>query len=127
MNIVHIFCDELRQDALGYYGNAAGTMRTPNMDSVARCGTLFENCFCNSPVCVPSRASMLTGLYPEELGVFHNEAAWTDFTMPCKPLTYPEMLQAAGYHTANFGKTHLPLEMHLFELDDTRGGRCLWG
>lgn len=127
MNIVHIFCDELRQDALGCYGNAAGTMRTPNMDSVARCGTLFENLFLQFSCVRPLKSQYADRAVSGGVGVFHNEAAWKDFTMPCKPLTYPEVLQAAGYHTANFGKTHLPLEMHPFELDDTRGGRCLWG
>ena len=107
-NIVYFFCDELRQDALGCYGNPAGPMRTPNIDAIARRGYLFENCFCNSPVCVPSRTSLMTGLYPEDTGVYNNEAAVSTFTLPAPVITFPEVLRKAGYHTANFGKTHLP-------------------
>ncbi len=122
MNIVHIFCDELRQDALGCYGSSVVPMRTPNIDSIAESGTLFENCFCNSPVCVPSRASMLTGLYPEDTGVYHNEAADPAFQMPFVPDTFPQVLSRNGCRTANFGKTHLPRQLRPFELDDQTGG-----
>ena len=89
-NIVYFFCDELRQDALGCYGNPAGPMRTPNIDAIARRGYLFENCFCNSPVCVPSRTSLMTGLYPEDTGVYNNEAAVSTFTLPA-PVSYTHL------------------------------------
>lgn len=126
-NVVMIFCDELRQDALGCYGNAAGPMRTPHMDSIAASGVLFENCFCNSPVCVPSRTSLLTGLYPEETGVYDNEAAYSGFVMPRRPVTFPEVLRSAGYRTASFGKTHLPPQLAPFALDDPEGGEMHMG
>ena len=113
-NAVMIFCDELRQDALGCYGNPAGEMCTPNMDAVAANGTLFENCFCNSPVCVPSRMSLLTGLYPEDTAVYDNEAAFPGYRLESVPLTFPEVLEKSGWRTASFGKTHLPPEMHPF-------------
>lgn len=121
MNIVHIFCDELRQDALECYGNPAGTMHTPNIDFLAKNGSLFENCFCNSPVCVPSRVSILTGLYPEDTNVYHNEAALASYELRHPLMTFPEVLCKNGYHTANFGKTHLPQQMHPFEWDDPTG------
>ena len=126
-NVVYIFCDELRQDALGCYGNPAGPMKTPNIDSIARRGVLFENCFCNSPVCVPSRASLLTGLYPEDTAVYHNEAAFPTFELPRAVTTFPEVLAQAGYRTANFGKTHLPAQMHPFQLDDQDGSKMNMG
>lgn len=126
-NIIYIFCDELRQDALGCYGNAAGAMRTPHIDSIAANGTLFENCYCNSPVCVPSRTSILTGLYPEDTAVYHNEAMLPSFELPRLPVTFPEVLRDAGYRTASFGKTHLPLAFSPFELDDGTGGEMSLG
>lgn len=120
-NIVYFFCDELRQDALGCYGNPAGPMHTPNIDSIARRGCVFENCFCNSPVCVPSRMSMMTGLYPEDTGVYDNEASAPAFSLPKPVITFPEVLSQAGYRTANFGKTHLPPELHPFATDNPEG------
>lgn len=126
-NVVYIFCDELRQDALGCYGNPAGPMKTPNIDSIAQRGVLFENCFCNSPVCVPSRTSLLTGLYPEDTAVYHNEAALSTFSLPRKVTTFPEALAQAGYHTANFGKTHLPKQLHPFQLDVQDGSKMNMG
>ncbi|HHV08879.1 MAG TPA: sulfatase-like hydrolase/transferase [Clostridiales bacterium] len=126
-NIVFFFCDELRPDALGCYGNAAGDMHTPNIDSIAKRGHLFENCFCNSPVCVPSRTSIMTGLYPEDTGVYDNEAALPAFTLPGSFLTFPKVLHESGYHTASFGKTHLPPQMHPFERDNKQGSEMNLG
>lgn len=126
-NIVYFFCDELRPDALGCYGNPVGKMQTPNIDSIAQIGTLFENCFCNSPVCVPSRTSLLTSRYPEETGVFENEAAFPGYRMENPPITFPEILKAKGYHTANFGKTHLPQQLHPFEIDNQEGSEMSLG
>lgn len=126
-NVVYIFCDELRQDALECYGNPAGTMKTPNIDSIANQGVLFENCFCNSPVCVPSRTSLLTGLYPEDTAVYHNEAALPKFSLPREVTTFPQVLEEKGWRTANFGKTHLPVQMHPFQLDVRDGSKMTFG
>ncbi len=120
-NIVFFFCDELRPDALGCYGNPTGDMHTPNIDAIAKRGYLFENCFCNSPVCVPSRTSIMTGLYPEDTGVYDNEASLPNFSLPASVVTFPEILHRSGYRTANFGKTHLPRELHPFEIDNQQG------
>ena len=122
-----IFCDELRQDALGCYGNPAGPMRTPHMDSLAETGTLFENCFCNSPVCVPSRTSLITGLYPEDTAVYDNEAAYPGYTLEKVPVSFPEVLAQNGWHTASFGKTHLPPELQPFEINREAGGEMTLG
>lgn len=127
MNIIYFFCDELRQDALGCYGNPAGPMLTPHIDSIAAHGVLFENCFCNSPVCVPSRTSLLTGLYPEETAVYDNEAMTPTFHMARTAITFPEVLAQNGYHTANFGKTHLPQELRPFEIDNHDGSSMTLG
>jgi choline-sulfatase len=82
-------------------------MRTPNIDRLAANGVRFANNFCNSPVCVPSRMCTLTGLPPENTGVYNNEGSWRNFRMPFRPETFPEVLADSGYQTANFGKIHL--------------------
>ena len=61
-NILMIMADQLAAPAIGCYGNAV--VKTPAMDRLAAEGTLFENCYCNSPICAPSRASMCTGRLP---------------------------------------------------------------
>ena len=126
-NVVFFFCDELRPDALGCYGNPAGPMKTPNMDRIAENGVLFEECFCPSPVCVASRAAMMTGAYPEETGAYDNEACLPDFRLAGHFPTFPEELAKAGYATANFGKTHLPPELRPFQLDNPEGGEMHLG
>lgn len=121
-NILWIYCDELRTDALGCYGGGEVPMRTPHIDSLAERGVLFENCFCNSPVCVPSRTATLTARYPEQTGVYHNEGTWTGFELPIdRPLTFPEVFAAAGYATANFGKTHVNAAIQPWQTSDPSG------
>lgn len=63
----------------------------------------------------------MTGLYPEDTGVYNNEAAVSTFTLPAPVITFPEVLRKAGYHTANFGKTHLPPGLTPFETDNPEG------
>ncbi len=110
-NIVWIYCDELRADALGCYGHPSLQLHTPNIDRLADSGVLFSNNFCNSPVCVASRCSVLTGLYPEDTGVYNNEGAFPAFRLPQPLHTFPDEFSRNGYETANFGKLHVPREM----------------
>ena len=111
-NIVWIYCDELRTDALGCYGNSHLDVRTPHLDALAGEGVRFANCFCNSPVCVPSRMTKMTGLYPEDTGVYHNEGAWPNYRVDGSFTMFPEVFAAHGYRTADFGKLHLPRGMN---------------
>ncbi len=120
-NVVYFFFDELRSDALECYGNPAGKMVTPNIDAIAARGTLFSRCYCNSPVCVPSRMSMLTGLYPEDTAVYGNEASLPPFALDADYTTIPDVFEANGYRTASFGKTHLPRDMKAFEVNNQDG------
>lgn len=121
-NIVMIYCDELRCDALGCYGNPYG-IETPGIDGLAERGTVFENCFCSSPVCVPSRYGMLTGRDPVYTGVFHNEAALPSFRLKEEHVTFPEILSRNGWKTASFGKTHLPERKRpVFDVENHQGG-----
>lgn len=65
-NIVYFVADQMRNDTLHHLGNPAS--HTPNLDALASEGVSFENAFCQNPVCVPSRCSFLSGLYPHTLG-----------------------------------------------------------
>ena len=65
-NILAFVADQMRNDALHLMGNAASL--TPNLDAMATEGVAFQNAYCQNPVCVPSRSSFLTGLYPHTTG-----------------------------------------------------------
>ncbi len=99
-NIIFIFADQHRHDALGCAGNAL--IETPNIDRLAHRGVRYTNAWCQSPICQPSRAALITSRYPSELGVLRNFGPDMDPEWP----TFMKQLQAAGYATANIGKTH---------------------
>ena len=67
--------DEHTQRMSGCYGHS--TVRTPNIDAMAARGVRFDNAYCNSPICVPSRASFVTGRYVHETGNWDNAAPYT--------------------------------------------------
>jgi choline-sulfatase len=121
-NIIWIYCDELRTDALGCYGNPHAEIETPNIDWIAQAGTRFANSFCSSPVCVPSRMSTMTGLYPEDTGVYHNEAFWPNFALDRSYLTFPEVFASHGYVTADLGKLHIPRQLVPWQHRNGEGG-----
>ena len=119
-NILWIFCDELRADALGCYGNPYTSIKTPNIDGLANEGVRFDRYYVNSPVCVPSRTAIKTGQYPEQTGVYHNEGLFT--YAPEKPApVFTHSLEAHGYTTVNFGKCHVPELLRPFQFDYPEG------
>ena len=99
-NILFVFTDQQRADSLGAVN---GWARTPHLDALADDGVLFTSCFTNSPVCIPSRFSLMSGLYPHNLGVQTNRNA----TYPARLDTWVEVLRRSGYRTSLFGKLHL--------------------
>ena len=101
-NILWIHTDQHRTDSIGCYGSAWA--KTPNFDILAETGTLFENAFCQSPVCLPSRTSQLTARYPIETGGLNNPHSFFDFREDLKP--FPLIFEEAGYATGSFGKHH---------------------
>ncbi len=121
-NIVWIYCDELRTDALGCYGHPTARIETPHLDRLAESGAIFRHCFTNSPICVSARVAVLSGLYPEQTGVYCNEGAWDDFRLSREVETFPQMLANAGYATADFGKIHIPDEIKPFQHHHGEGG-----
>ena len=110
-NYVLIFCDDLGYGDLGCYGSTKN--RTPRIDAMAKEGMRFTSFLSSSPVCTPSRASLLAGCYARRVGMHE------DFTghwvliprsrrgMHADEWTLPEMLKAKGYATACIGKWHL--------------------
>ena len=92
-------CDDQRHDCMSCADHPF--IATPNMDRLAEEGIQFTNGFTGIPLCAPSRATHLTGLYPHQHGVVHNRAQ-----LKTEVDTWPELLQKAGYRTGFFGKIH---------------------
>jgi uncharacterized sulfatase len=105
-NLVAIVTDDQGRWAMGAYGNAE--VQTPNMDSIAAAGAMFMNAIAVTPVCSPSRASYLSGLYPTEFGITDWISPFeSDNGMGLSSPIWPEALHANGYTTALVGKWHL--------------------
>jgi uncharacterized sulfatase len=98
-NILLIISDDLR-DSVGSYGNPQ--VLTPHLDAFAAGAVRFDRAYAQYPVCGPSRASFLTGLRPETVGVLDNRTPLRD-VMP-DVTTWPQHLRQHGWHTAAFGK-----------------------
>ena len=98
-NILFITADQLRWDALGFEG--VFPVRTPNIDRLARHGTVFENAYCSNPLCVPARASIMTGRYCADTGIYYNSREWDE-----RLATIPGELGANGYYSVAVGKMH---------------------
>lgn len=103
-NIVFILADDLGYAELGCYGNTFN--ETPNLDKLAQNGIRFTNAYAAQTVSSPSRAALLTGLYPPRTGII-------DYLRPNSTLhldenftTLPEALKSVGYHTGIIGKWH---------------------
>ncbi len=99
-NIVLLFSDQHRHDVLGCAGHPV--VVTPNIDRLASNGVRFSAAYCQSPVCQPSRASLITGRYAHQTGITRNFNQDLDPTWD----TMMKRLQAKGYVTASIGKTH---------------------
>jgi choline-sulfatase len=97
--MIIIMADEHARQALGAYGNAV--VQTPNLDRLAGQGTVFENAYCNYPLCVPSRASFATGRYVHETGNWDNATPYTG-AVP----GWGHLLQAGGRRVVSIGKLH---------------------
>ena len=99
-NIVLIFPDQHRADVMRCAGNPAA--QTPNLDALASQGVRFGRCVTNSPLCMPARASLISGQYVNEHGVWSN-----NISGDCRGPSHVRNIRDAGYHTAVIGKTHL--------------------
>jgi choline-sulfatase len=109
-NLLLVMADQLAASFLPCHGNSV--VRAPNVDALARAGTVFERAYCASPLCAPSRFAMLTGRRASAIGAFDNAAE-----LPAATPTVVHLLRAAGYHTVLAGKMHFvgPDQLHGFE------------
>ena len=98
-NVLFIMSDEHSRRVLGAYGN--DIIRTPHLDRLAADGTLFENAYCNCPICVPSRASFATGRYVHEVGCWDNAIPYTG-----TPPSFGHRLHDTGHRCDSIGKLH---------------------
>ncbi|KAF6815961.1 Choline-sulfatase [Colletotrichum sojae] len=99
-NILFIMADQLAAPQLKMY-NPESQIKTPNLDGLAAESVQFDSAYCPSPLCAPSRMSLITGLLPMKIGAYDN-AAQISSEIP----TYAHYLRLKGYHTALAGKMH---------------------
>jgi arylsulfatase A-like enzyme len=106
-NILMVVTDQERWDILGSYGSTI--CGTPHLDRLASEGVRFETCLAPTAICSPSRASLLTGLYPHGHGILNNthEADALRTELPSGLATFPELLRDAGYRLGYVGKWHV--------------------
>jgi arylsulfatase A-like enzyme len=112
-NVLVIISDQLNAAVTSAYG---GPLSTPNLQRLARRGMVFRNATCPTPFCSPSRASLITGLYPHKHGIVYNcaradypaiQSKTADEGITTADTTTDKILNAAGYNTHQYGKWHL--------------------
>ena len=109
-NILFVMADQLAGPALPIYGHPI--VKAPHLAALAEGGVVFENCYCNFPICGPSRASLHTGIYPHAIDCFDNASEFRA-GIP----TLPHYLRSLGYRTVLCGKMHFvgPDQLHGYE------------
>ena len=112
-------------DDHGYFDSpvyGAKVVRTPNMERLARAGTVFENVFTGSPTCVPSRSILMSGLMPARNGALPNHSGLTPGIK-----TLPTYLKELGYETFHFGKSHFQPAANYPDMQHVQGSEIKRG
>ena len=116
-DILLIYVDDMA-DWVGCMDGYSGKVQTPNIDRLAQRGILFTNAHCTSPICGPSRAAIMTGLRPEESGVYHNIGRYNDYT---DAIGYPLYFRKNGYTSLGAGKVNHGYGREIYENWDDYG------
>jgi arylsulfatase A-like enzyme len=101
MNVLFINIDDMAANAVGCYGNP--TVKTPHLDRFATTAIRFARCYCQAPMCYPSRSSFLTGLRPDSTRIYDNTGP-TDQCLPPGTRSLPELLHQYGIHSVSIGE-----------------------
>ena len=120
-NVVLVMADQLAAQALPYYGH--GIVKAPHLEALAGDGVVFDNAYCNAPLCAPSRFSMLSARLPSRIGAFDNAAEF-----PASVPTLAHYLRVMGYRTCVGGKMHFvgPDQLHGFDYRRRRTVSAIW-
>jgi len=111
-NILFIMTDQQHAGMLSCAGNPY--LKTPMLDSLAATGARFELAYCANPVCMPSRISMMTGVFPSRVGVETNGKSKAKMTPDILENSLGRVFGKAGYETVYGGKSHLPMSLEDF-------------
>ena len=109
-NILHIMVDQMRCDVLGV--NGSPICRTPTLDRLAQDGINYAEAYTPAGICSPARASMVTGRYPHNNGIYNNcsQGETLQEELPAEEITYSELLNEADYRLGHVGKWHIGRE-----------------
>ncbi len=110
LNVLFIMSDQHNAHALGCYGNTE--IKTPRLDRLAASGVRFQNAFCQTGQCCPSRYTIWTGRYAHSHGL-----RWNHVLEPMDEVTIGEIFRDAGYVTATIGKHHMQYDVALHGFD----------
>ncbi len=110
-NILFIMSDDHTTQAFGIYGSRLASLNpTPTLDQLGKEGVIFDNVFCTNSICTPSRASIMTGQYPQTNGVLDLDGHLSEAKQ-----YLPKEMKKLGYQTAIIGKWHLKEEPAAFD------------